>query len=300
MLNLKERCFRDNELNDNFVGIRSINNDLQICFPLGFDMSDDKNIRSDVKKLISVLLEYNKAIACENFLNNKNEIIRSNFPLTAYKNVIEYFLSHGYYAENKSYYENSAKGKINFSKTMKKNRPIIQNLNNKNSFIYTRFQVKKEMIKEVYFPKTKWNLLCSNQNPDYLLQPDSIMLFGDKIYILDAKYYKYGISGVASDLPNSASIIKQIVYGEYVAKREPEKEIYNVFLMPFNRFNNPLKLSNIFENIGFANGEWRGNLKPYEKIQGILIDTKFLMQNYNKKSNNLLKLLAKNVEETKI
>ncbi|GAA8698254.1 hypothetical protein oki298_03540 [Helicobacter pylori] len=312
MFDLKEHCFRDNELNDNFVGIRSINNDLQICFPLGFDIGDDKNIRADIKKLISILLEYNKAIACENFLNNKNEIIRSNFPLTAYKNVIEYFLSHGYYAENKSYYENSAKGKINFSKTMKKNRPIIQNLNNKNSFIYTRFQAKKEMInenelitainkycvheafskfdfvfssfmplkfklpadknyciyllenrlnntfndgkkilfqsmknillqddnildktdfkfgtyhfyvvwermidkafsiknKEDYFPKTKWNLRRSNQNPDYLLQPDSIMLFGDKIYILDAKYYKYGISGVASDLPNSASIIK--------------------------------------------------------------------------------------------
>ncbi|WRC44707.1 hypothetical protein E5L24_00890 [Helicobacter pylori] len=72
------------------------------------------------------------------------------------------------------------------------------------------------------------------------------------------------------------------------------------FLMPFNRFNNPLKLGNIFENIGFANGEWRDNLKQYENIQGILIDTKFLMQNYNKKSNDLLKLLAKNVEETKI
>ncbi|GAA8473686.1 hypothetical protein HpBT252_07430 [Helicobacter pylori] len=43
-----------------------------------------------------------------------------------------------------------------------------------------------------------------------------------------------------------------------------------------------------------------GKMKKYEKIQGILIDTKFLMQNYNKKSNNLLKLLAKNVEETKI
>ncbi|PUD25125.1 LlaJI family restriction endonuclease, partial [Helicobacter pylori] len=113
-------------------------------------------------------------------------------------------------------------------------------------------------------------------------------------------YYKYGISGVASDLPNSASIIKQIVYGEYAAKLETKKEVYNIFLMPFNRFNNPLKLSNIFENIGFANGEWRDNLKQYENIQGILIDTKFLMQNYNKKSNNLLKLLAKNVEETKI
>ncbi len=126
------------------------------------------------------------------------------------------------------------------------------------------------------------------------------MLFDDRIYILDAKYYKYGISGVASDLPNSASIIKQIVYGEYAAKRETKKEIYNVFLMPFNRFNNPLKLSNIFENIGFANGGWRDNLKKYENIQGILMDTKFLMQNYNKKSNDLLKLLAKNVEETKI
>ncbi|WQX77047.1 LlaJI family restriction endonuclease [Helicobacter pylori] len=400
MFNLKERCFTDNELNDNFVGIRSINNDLQICFPLGFDISDDKNIRVDVKKLVSILLEYNKTIACDNLLNNKNEIINSNFPLTAYKNVIEYFLSHGYYIENKSYYENNAKGKINFSKTIKKNRPIIQTFNNKNSFVYTRFQVKRKMInenelitainkycvheafskfgfvfssfmpskfnlptdknyciyllenklnntfnddkkilfqsmknillqddnildktdfkfgtyhfyviwermidrafgiknKEVYFPKTKWNLRCSNH---YLLQPDSIMLFDDKIYILDAKYYKYGISGVASDLPNSASIIKQIVYGEYAAKLETKKEVYNIFLMPFNRFNNLLKLGNIFENIGFANGEWRGNLKQYENIQGILIDTKFLMQNYNKKSNDLLKLLAKNVEETK-
>ncbi|EMG89276.1 LlaJI family restriction endonuclease [Helicobacter pylori] len=403
MLNLKEHCFTDNELNDNFVGIRSINNDLQICFPLGFDISDNKNIRADVKKLVSILLEYNKTIACENLLNSKNEIINSNFPLKAYKNIIEYFLSHGYYAENKSYYENNAKGRINFSKTIKKNRPIIQTFNNKNSFVYTRFQVKRKMVnenelitainkycvheafskfgfvfssfmppkfnlpadknyctyllenklnnifnddkkilfqsmknillqddnildktdfrfgtyhfyviwermidrafgiknKEVYFPKTKWNLRCSNQNPDYLLQPDSIMLFDDKIYILDAKYYKYGISGVASDLPNSASIIKQIIYGEYAAKLETKKEVYNIFLMPFNRFNNPLKLSNIFENIGFANGEWRDNLKQYENIQGILIDTKFLMQNYNKKSNDLLKLLAKNVEETK-
>ncbi len=404
MFNLKECCFTDNELNDNFVGIRSINNDLQICFPLGFDISDDKNIRADIKNLIYILLEYNKTIACENLLNNKNEIIRSNFPLTAYKNVIEYFLSHGYYTGNKSYYENNAKGKINFSKTIKKNRPIIQTFNNKNSCVYTRFQVKRKMInenelitainkycvheafskfgfvfssfmpprfklpadknyciyrlenrlnstfnddrkilfqsmknillqddnildktdfkfgtyhfyvvwermidkafgiknKEVYFPKTKWNLRCSNQNPDYLLQPDSIMLFDDKIYILDAKYYKYGISWVASDLPSSTSIIKQIVYGEYAAKRETKKEIYNIFLMPFNRFNNPLKLSNIFENIGFANEKWRDNLKQYENIQGILMDTKFLMQNYNKKSNDLLKLLAKNVEETKI
>ncbi|GAA8403360.1 hypothetical protein Hpkin59_09910 [Helicobacter pylori] len=79
MFNLKERCFTDNELNDNFVGIRSINNDLQICFPLGFDISDDKNIRADVKKLVSILLEYNKTIACENLLNSKSEINRIKF-----------------------------------------------------------------------------------------------------------------------------------------------------------------------------------------------------------------------------
>ncbi|STP04683.1 LlaJI family restriction endonuclease [Helicobacter acinonychis] len=404
MFNLKACCFTDNELNDDFVGVRSVNNDLQICFPLGFDIGGDKSIRENIKKLISVLLEYNKTFAYENLLNNKNDIIISNFPLKSYKNIIEYFLSHGYYTENKSYYENSAKGKINFSKIIKKNRPIIQNLNNKNSFVYTRFQVKKKMInenelitainkycvyeafskfgfvfssfmppkfklptdknyciyllenklnhtfndnkktlfqsmknillhddgvldktdfkfgtynfyviwekmidkafgiknKEVYFPKIKWNLHYSKQKSDCVLQPDSIMLFEDKIYILDAKYYKYGVSGVANDLPNSASIIKQIVYGEYVAKLEAKKEIYSIFLMPFNRFNNPLKLNNIFENIGFANGEWRDNLKRYENIQTILIDTKFLMQNYNKKSNNLLKLLVKNVQQNKI
>ena len=35
-----------------------------------------------------------------------------------------------------------------------------------------------------------------------------------------------------------------------------------------------------FGNIGEAVGDWRGNTKYYERIQGIVIDTRYLMWNY--------------------
>ena len=52
------------------------------------------------------------------------------------------------------------------------------------------------------------------------LKPDSVMITNDHIYILDAKYYKYGQTKNPKDLPKSASINKQITYGEYVAENE--------------------------------------------------------------------------------
>ena len=101
LCNLKEHCFTDNELEDDFVGIRCLNKKLQICFPLGFDISDEKELRQDVKKLISVLLEYNNMYFKNNIFNTIDESFTSTLPLMAYKHVIEYFLSRGYYTENK-------------------------------------------------------------------------------------------------------------------------------------------------------------------------------------------------------
>lgn len=117
---LKKYCFTDNELGDNFVGIRSVNNNLQICFPLGFDISDDKTIRIDIKKLILVLLKNNKAFTFDRLMNGKNKVISSSFPIIAYKNIIEHFLSFGYCVENQNTFENNTKGKINFLNTIKK------------------------------------------------------------------------------------------------------------------------------------------------------------------------------------
>ncbi|EAW7585884.1 LlaJI family restriction endonuclease, partial [Campylobacter jejuni] len=306
MFNLREHCFTDNELGDNFVGIRSKNNNLQICFPLGFHLNTN-NIRIDIRRLISVLSNFNETHTNFLFTKNENKLIEQTFPLIAYKNVIEYFLSHDYYKERESIYQTTTKGKINFAKTIKRNRPIIQN---NNSLVYIEFQTKKNQINENelvtainkycvyeafskfgfaynsykplkfnlptskkeclyvlqnklnntfddskrilfnsminiltqkdkelkedefkfgttkfhtiwekmidiafgikdkyrYFPQTKWELKYTNNKDNSLLQPDTIMIDNKQIYILDAKYYKYGIN--LKELPQSSDITK--------------------------------------------------------------------------------------------
>lgn len=97
--------------------------------------------------------------------------------------------------------------------------------------------------KAEYFPRTWWSLK-DGIHPNACLEPDTIMILEEKVFVLDAKYYKYGITGDPRDLPESASINKQITYGEYVAmlsrqKDFPKKhgkdvEVYNAFLMPYD------------------------------------------------------------------
>lgn len=401
--NLKEHCFLNNATNDDFVGIRSKNNKLQICFPLGFDL-DDENIRADIRKLLSVLLKFNKSHIKTHFTDTNNEQIEQTFPIIAYKNVIEYFLAHSYYMERETIYQTATKGKINFARTIKKNRPLVQK---NGSFVYTEFQTKKNQINENelitainrycvyeafhkfgfvynsfmppkfnlptsknhclyilqnklnstfddkkrllfgsmkdmllqndnelkenefkfgttkfyaiwekmidmafgiadknrYFPKTQWELRYTKDKDNSLLQPDTIMIYDDKIYILDAKYYKYGVN--LKGLPQSSDITKQVAYGEYTAhiiKSEnsyDESNIYNAFLMPYNKNNNKfsIAINGKFENIGKATMEWK-NGTNYFIVQGILVDTRFLIFNYDKMSNENKKLLVEAIQNT--
>jgi len=149
--------------------------------------------------------------------------------------------------------------------------------------------------KEDYFPKSAWNL----GGVDYdnaALKPDTIMILNDNVYILDAKYYKYGDTGRPGDLPGSTSINKQITYGEYIAEQQEFKllhgthmEVYNVFLMPFNSLKG--KYSNEMWWIGEATSSWKANNKEYERIQGILLDVKYLMSiNVRQDESEIMKL----------
>ena len=72
-----------------------------------------------------------------------------------------------------------------------------------------------------FYPTSIWRLL-SGEKTGSKMRPDAIRreeisnngenkLF--KYYILDAKYYKYGVSGSFSDLPNTDSVQKQVTYG---------------------------------------------------------------------------------------
>lgn len=136
--------------------------------------------------------------------------------------------------------------------------------------------------KAQYFPRTRWLLDHGADKVKNPLYPDSIMIFRDKYYVLDAKCYRYGWTGNAEHLPNSADINKQITYGEYIARTRgvPNDKLFNAFIMPYNMADNLFKLTSTIGNIGEAIGDWKTSMKNYERIQGIVIDTRFLMFNY--------------------
>jgi hypothetical protein len=93
-----------------------------------------------------------------------------------------------------------------------------------------------EENKEDYFPHGEWYILRNDHiEKSSALEPDTIMKYGGKIYVLDAKYYRFGLTGHAGDLPATSSIQKQITYGKYIAASKKEvsvNNVYNAFVMP--------------------------------------------------------------------
>ena len=153
--------------------------------------------------------------------------------------------------------------------------------------------------KSRYFPRTRWLLSHGRVSEKTPLYPDSIMICEDCYYVLDAKYYRYGWTGNPNHLPNGTDINKQITYGEYIerAHRIPNEQLFNCFIMPFNQADNPFGITDIIGNVGEAVGDWRYDasmpqMKNYERIQGIVMDTRYLMFNYIGISEQMKKKLA--------
>lgn len=153
--------------------------------------------------------------------------------------------------------------------------------------------------KEQYFPRTRWLLDYGRDKEKRPLQPDTIMIYGDRCYVLDAKLYRYGWDPKPEHLPNSADINKQITYGEYIeqTRRLPNEKLYNAFIMPYNKENNLFMLNSNFNNIGEAVSDWKPNVKNYERIQGIVVDTRYLMYNYIGTSDQQKKEMAGCIEK---
>ena len=395
IISLKDRCKLVCQNDGNrFVGLKIIEGEPFIYFPLGYQLPDaDDEIQSDIINLFNILNEFSdkeKIIPNQHF--DKREKVK--FPFNAYMEIMRYYMENGYYIENDPVYKTRDKGKINWPRTIKNQRPLLQeNDNGSYSPIYTSFTVRDstpndnkeitrihqhcvyesfdklgwiffnyvplkpegiintsrsliilrkklsntnndskkrlflsmiEMLefmdvntekkdfffgtetfenvweklidkafgfedKNKYFPKTEWHLL-SGEDPNFKpLEPDTIMIYKNKIYVIDAKYYRYGDTGIRSHLPPTASISKQITYGEYVKEKEG-KDPFNAFLMPYNMKDNPFRLNGEFATIGEAISKWKSNDNKYEHIQGILVDTRFLMHNYENKEDNIIKL----------
>lgn len=104
----------------------------------------------------------------------------------------------------------------------------------------------------------------------------------DSVKKIKGKGYKYGWTGIPEHLPNGSSINKQITYGEYLEKYKgiDTNSLFNAFIMPYNMEQNYFELTSVVGNIGEAVGDWRHNKKFYERIQGIVMDTRYLMYHY--------------------
>lgn len=157
--------------------------------------------------------------------------------------------------------------------------------------------------KDQYFPHGIWTERYGKNKgkPASALEPDTILIYGGKFYVLDAKYYRYGIApdGGPSLLPQSSDINKQITYGQFVKREKtpPGAEVFNAFIIPYNMVSNVFNLSGLFENVSEATGDWIPNPETYERIQGIVFDTRYLLKNYDGNHDSILDELISEIEK---
>ena len=112
--------------------------------------------------------------------------------------------------------------------------------------------------------------------------------------------YKYGYTAEKSDLPQTSSILKQIAYGNFVKKMHPDKNVRNVFIIPYDKELDEFKLLNktkILEYIGKASGEWNTNNVEHNSIYTYVIDYMYLLMNYNNYNDTLIDELCSSIEE---
>ena len=374
----------------------------KITFPYGYHLEGVNE--KDVLLLMQTLSKFQKQVEDLGVLHaNSDKIL--GFPLSSYMIVIEDYLRNGYYYDREIYYASRTSGKVNWGRTIKKEKPIIQDngavylkmqtrihqtndellitqiskhcvyeslikmgwyyglstpqkpnipfyeelfvttlrerlhKTNKDSekllfesmlqvlqntdqqsdqsqefrFGTNRFEQVWELlidkvygtetgdIKKQYFPKAIWHFNDQSQAPSNDLYPDTIMKTTDGfLYVIDAKYYRYGETKQPKHLPEMSSIAKQVVYAQYIARKGEELEISpnkirNAFLLPFSHLK--FKSNSVYHYIGYADSDLSiADGQEYTKIHTLLIDTKHLMQAAQKNSLDDINHLSRIIE----
>lgn len=153
-----------------------------------------------------------------------------------------------------------------------------------------------------FSPSAYWLLASSNYCPFKTkdLRPDTILIYRNSAYIIDSKYYRYGFTGDRRDLPDTTSIQKQITYGDFIKENKKQggvDKIRNIFLLPYNRVENNLKLTDLLSYIGFAKSDYRSGSNDHETIHAFLIDLKFVVKTWSHSSHfDIIASLADKVE----
>ena len=112
------------------------------------------------------------------------------------------------------------------------------------------------------------------------------MCFDQRLFVLDAKYYKYGLTCNPQHLPGSSSIQKQITYGEYIKEKFPynPNQIYNAFVMPFEKKK---EKDDNYRFVSVGKAEWKkysDKTANYYYVLGILFDTRYAIESYARHS----------------
>lgn len=400
---LFDRCRTNTNIeSDVFVGIRRKDEYYEVSFPLGYHLSkDERGLRKDILSLINVLAKNTNKKESEMYVG-LNQANPTGIPVQAYLYLIKDFFERGYYKERDTYRKIAKRGKIDWSRTIKTQKPLFQ----ENEAYYLNFVVKKNTVnedelitcvhkycvyesfekfgwlftsfvppepktgltrkmmlavvseklqntfndrnkqlfknmiviikamkddeksdfrygtyrfeyvwekmidrlfgipeKEKYFPQTTWELAGGRTHDNAFLEPDSIMLLDGRVYVLDAKYYKFGWSGAPGHLPESTSINKQITYGEYIAENKKFMKdgkhpiVYNAFIMPYDSQGKRFPTGTPFHFIGSAASDWKNGKKKYENVLGILMDVKYLMSIDSRMDQSEILKLAQLIEE---
>ena len=144
-----------------------------VYFPVGYQLPEtDQEIRRDILHLISVLAEFtdksDRVLAMKKFEAPQSV----DFPINAYMEVINYYLEqNSYYTEKEPVFKTSDRGSIDWAKTIRKQRPLIQS---DGSPVYTEYTVRvsspndKNLITQIHkycvyesFQKLGWlRLIC--------------------------------------------------------------------------------------------------------------------------------------------
>lgn len=143
---IKKHChINSNEDGDRFVGVKADSDNIMVYFPIGYQLPEtNAEIRMDIHHLIQVLSEFTTKEDRLLALNKFDTPQTVDFPINAYREVIEYYFSIGgkYYTEVDPVYKTSTAGKQDWARTVRNQTPLIQQKNGISSFIFTNFTVR--------------------------------------------------------------------------------------------------------------------------------------------------------------
>lgn len=129
---------------DTFVGIKCVDGKFEVDFPLGYHLSqDEKGLRKDILQLLNVIaLTVDKRES--QLLNPTNVNSNFGFPFQAYLYIIADFYNRGYYKEREMQFKTETRGKIDWNRTIKSQKPYIQD----NNAFYLQFTTRKNPLNE--------------------------------------------------------------------------------------------------------------------------------------------------------